>query len=60
MITSLGEAEHAVRKIFLEEFPNDDFHKWNQELDDTVAENIVKVVGRASRINVKNFIKDLW
>ena len=60
MIKSLEEAEHAVRAVFDEEFPDRDFGKWNQNLDDTVGANIIKACGRASRINVKKFIEDLW
>lgn len=60
MIKPLKEAERVVRNIFHEEFPDQDFDKWNENLNDTAAENIVKAVGRASRINVKKFIEDLW
>ncbi|MGB6872730.1 MAG: hypothetical protein WBE46_01070 [Dehalococcoidia bacterium] len=60
MIASLEEAEHAVREIFHQEFPTQDFDNWNQNIDDATAENIISTVGKASRINVKRFIEDLW
>jgi len=33
---------------------------WNQDLYDGIADQIIKNVGRASKINVKRFIEDLW
>ena len=59
MMTSLEEAEHAIRVIFDEGFPGRNFDDWNQNLNDTTADNIVKNVDRASRINVEKFIEDL-
>jgi hypothetical protein len=60
MIASLEEAEHAVRVIFNQEFSDQDFNDWNQNMDDATAASIISTVGRASRINVKKFIEDLW
>jgi hypothetical protein len=60
MVKSLEEAEEAVRIIFDEAFPNKDFSDWNKDLDDTAAEDIIKNVGRASRINVRKLIENLW
>lgn len=60
MMSRLEYAECAVGKIFIKEFPNSNFSKWNQEINDKTAENIIRTVGRASRINVRKFIKDLW
>jgi len=54
------DAENRVFQIFLDEFSNEDFYKWNVDLEDQYSQGIVKNVGRASRINVKSFIKDLW
>jgi hypothetical protein len=59
MIRSLEEAEHAVRRVFDEEFPGQNFVQWNSNLDDAYGEQIICNVGRASRINVKCFIDDL-
>ena len=60
MIKSLEEAEHVVRAVFDQEFPDRDFVEWNQNIDDTASANIIKACGRASRINAKKFIEDLW
>ncbi len=60
MMTRLEDAECAVEKIFIGKFPNSNFSKWNQEINDKIAEHIIRTVGRASRINVNRFIKDLW
>lgn len=59
MINRHEDAENAVYQIFLDEFKNDNFYKWNTEVNDHVAQNIIRNVGRASRINVKKFIEDL-
>lgn len=56
----MEEAEVAVNNIFQTEFPSQSFHAWNTNIPDTTANNIIKSVGRASRINVKKFIEDLW
>lgn len=60
MIERIEEAECAVQHVFIEEFPKADFTQWNQEIDSDAAKNIIRTVGRASRINVKLFIQDLW
>jgi len=54
------EAEVAVQNIFKTEFPNQSFHTWNSNIPDATAKIIIKKCGRASRINVKKFIEDLW
>lgn len=59
MINRLEDAENAVRQVFLDEFPESNFAQWNREIDDQVAEQIIKNVGRASQINVRKFIEDL-
>lgn len=59
MISRLEDAEHAVRQVFLDEFPGENLLHWDTEIDDRRAEQIIKTVGRASRINVKMFIDDL-
>jgi hypothetical protein len=55
----LADAEAAVEKIFGTEFPESDFLDWNCEMNDNAAQNIIKSVGCASRINVRKFIEDL-
>jgi hypothetical protein len=60
MIKSLDDAERRVRLVFEDEFPNQDFDEWNRNMDDCAAADIIKAVGKASRINVKKFIEDLW
>lgn len=60
MIDRLEDSEGAVRQVFVTEFPNSSFSGWNKNINDKTAENIIRNVGRASRINVKKFIEDLW
>ncbi len=56
----IRDAESAVQHTFSNEFPAQDYWKWNADIDDKAAEHIIVTVGRASRINVKSFIEDLW
>jgi len=56
MIPRLEDAEAAVQQAFVTEFPDERFADWNGELDDRRAEQIIKNVGRASRINAREFI----
>lgn len=60
MIQRIEEAECAVQQVFIEQFPKADFSQWNREIDRDTAKNVIRTVGRASRINVKLFIQDLW
>ena len=60
MVRELADAERAVQDIFLDEFPNAVFTEWNQHINDETAEHIIQGVGRASQINVREFIQDLW
>ena len=60
MIAKLEDAEGAVRQVFHQEFPGKVFSHWNTEIDDRAAQNIISAVDRASTINVKKFIQDLW
>jgi len=60
MFRRIEDAESAVRNVFLDQFPTADFDSWNGEIGDEVADGMIKAVGRASRINVKKFIEDLW
>lgn len=59
MISSLAQAESAVRKVFEDEFVVRDFSEWNVDMSDQVGQSIIQSVGRASRINVRRFIIDL-
>lgn len=58
--TNATDAETRVQQIFVEEFPNDSYVRWNTDVDDAVAHGLIKNVGRASEINVRLFILDLW
>ncbi len=60
MIGRLEDAENSVKQIFLDEFPKSSFAEWNHDITNKTAENIIRSVGRASRINVRKFIEDLW
>ena len=60
MMSRIGEADDASRQVFIDEFPAANFTVWDQDIDDRAAEHIIKTVGRASRIDVKRFIEDLW
>lgn len=59
MYNRIEDAENRVYQVFLDEFTDNNFAIWNQDLHDGIAEQIIKNVGRASRINVKRFIEDL-
>ena len=54
------DAETRVQQIFVEEFPDDSYHLWNTDVDNALAHDLIKHVGRASKINVRLFILDLW
>jgi hypothetical protein len=60
MITRLDDAEKRVFQVFMDEFPKENYSTWNVEVDNKYGECIINNVGRASRINVKKFIEDLW
>jgi hypothetical protein len=57
---NLEEAKLKVRRVFDDEFKGEDFAAWNTNIYDQTAKEIVEKIGRASHINVKSFIKDLW
>jgi hypothetical protein len=59
IVNRIEDAEHLVRSVFIREFPSDDFNYWNCDINDDTAQNIMRNVGRASRINVKAFIDEL-
>ncbi len=60
MINRLTGTEESVHQVFLFEFPKCNYLQWNCEIYASVAEQIIKNVGRASKINVRKFIADLW
>lgn len=60
MINRIDDAENRVYQVFIDEFPASNFAEWNQEINESVARQIIKNVGRTSRINVKLFIEELW
>lgn len=60
MMGRLEDAEHSVQQEFINDFPNSNFSEWNQDINNNTAEYIIRNVGRASCINVKEFIEDLW
>lgn len=59
IVNRLEDAEHLVRRVFLDEFPDQNLASWDREMDDRTAENIIRNVGRAMWINVRRFIEDL-
>ena len=59
MITRIEDAEWRVQSVFEDEFPLQEFARWNTEVNDSSADQIIRNVGRASTINVKRFIEDL-
>lgn len=59
MTPRVREAEAAVAQVFREEFPESDFLRWNVEIDERVAADIIKNVGRATTINIRRLIDDL-
>jgi len=60
MFNRIEDAEIRVYQVFLDEFLDKNYVMWNQDLYDGIADQIIKNVGRASKINVKRFIEDLW
>ncbi len=59
VLRRLEDAEAQVHGVFLDEFPDADFNRWNRQMDDQAAHSIIRNVGRASQINVRMFIQDL-
>ena len=57
---TIQEAEAAVQNKFHDNFPDDSFNIWNSNVHDSSALNMIKTVGKASQIDVKQFIEDLW
>jgi hypothetical protein len=56
-VESLGQGELSVQAAFAVEFPDKDFGKWNTDVDDNVAAQIIENAGRASTISVKQLIE---
>jgi len=59
-VGSVEEAEATVRKIFQNEFPGQDFDRWNADVHDSIGRNIVKVLDTPSGIDVKRVIEELF
>lgn len=59
LIPNIEDAESSVKADFTDNFPHLNFNLWNEEVSDDFAQNIIKIVGKASKINVKKFIEDL-
>jgi len=59
MYTKLEDAEARVRNVFESEFPNQNFVKWNSDIDDKFAAQRIKDCGVASQIRVNLFIEEL-
>ena len=59
MKDNIQEAEHEVRRIFMDEFPEDDFEIWNVDISEATGNVMIDRVGKASQINVKKFIENL-
>lgn len=57
---SVSEAERVVENVSKEEFPNSNFNFWNELVPHQQAQTIITNVGRASQINIRFFIEDLW
>jgi len=58
MVTHLEDGEQAVRNVFSNEFANERFEDWNREVNQSAADHVINMVGRASQINVAKFIDD--
>lgn len=59
IVPRLEDGEQAVRTVFQDEYPGEQFPDWDREVDQSAAAHVITTVGRASRINVAKFIEDL-
>lgn len=59
MVTSLDVGERIVRHVFDDNFKGVDFAQWNVSLPVKTSQSIIAGVGRAMRIDVREFIADL-
>lgn len=60
MVAAITDGEETVRDVFMIKFPNDDYSEWDTEIEDSVADDMIEAVGKASKIDVQKFIEDLW
>jgi hypothetical protein len=60
MVTNLKDGEDNVGKVFTAGFPVSDYIKWDTDVETLVADRKIREVGRASVIDVRTFIEDLW
>jgi hypothetical protein len=54
----IEDADAAVLRHFEMEFPEGDFAAWNQDVSNGMAEIIIKKVGCATTIDVRQLIED--
>jgi hypothetical protein len=55
----LSTVEAAVRRTFKEDFQNMNYEKWNENLPESVAQDIIKQFGNNYRVDVRQLIIDL-
>jgi predicted DNA-binding protein (UPF0278 family) len=55
----LSTVEAAVRQTFKEDFQNMNYEKWNENLPESVAQDIIKQFGNNYRVDVRQLIIDL-
>ena len=55
----IEDAESLIKHEFDRYFPNDDFNKWNSDVDDDRAKHIIGCCGVAKEIDIELFIQDL-
>jgi hypothetical protein len=60
MVNSLKDGEDNVGKVFRAKFPSSDYLKWDTDVESSVANRKIRDVGKASTIDVRMFIEDLW
>jgi hypothetical protein len=54
----IEDADAAVLRHFETEFPEGDFAAWNQDVSKGMAEIIIKKVGCASSLDIRQLIED--
>ena len=59
-IQRMDDAQGRVRRVFLEEFPSNDFGAWNAEIDELRATQIADTIGKTAMVNVRRMIELLW
>ena len=54
------KCETSVKQIFQSEYPSHSYSAWNTNVDDNLAKNMIRTVGKPSTIHIDRFIADLW